>query len=174
VKVCDADDNEVETGEVGFLWVRGDSRATEYWQHPDKTAHAFRGPWYVSEDMLRRDAEGYFYYEGRADDMLKVSGKWLSPKEVENCLVGHPEVAEVAVVGHVDENGLTKPYAFVVTHGDDPAPELERELQQYVKDQLAPYKYPRRVIFMDDLPRTHLGKVDRGRLRYHIGGVDEV
>jgi len=170
VKVCDADGVEVKTGEVGFLWVRGDSRALEYWQHPEKTARAFRGPWYVSEDMLRRDAEGYFYYEGRADDMLKVSGKWLSPKEVENCLLGHPEVVEVAVVGHVEENGLTKPYAFVLTRGDDPLPELEGELQQYVKDQLAPYKYPRRVIFMDDLPRTHLGKVDRGLLRGHAGG----
>ena len=165
VKVCDADGVEVADGDVGYLWVRGESRALEYWQHPEKTARAFRGPWYVSEDMLRRDAEGYFYYEGRADDMLKVSGKWLSPKEVENCILGHPEVTEVAVVGHVDQNGLTKPYAFVLTRGDDTSPGLEQELQQYVKDQLAPYKYPRRVIFMDQLPRTHLGKVDRGRLR---------
>jgi acyl-coenzyme A synthetase/AMP-(fatty) acid ligase len=120
--------------------------------------------------MLRRDQEGYFYYEGRADDMLKVSGKWLSPKELENCLLGHPEVAEVAVVGVVDEDGLTKPYAFVITDSDYPPEGLEAELQQYVRDRLAPYKYPRRVIFRSDLPRTHLGKVDRGKLRRNPTG----
>lgn len=169
VRVCDAEGREVPDGEVGYLRVRGESRAIEYWRHPEKTARAFRGDWYVSEDMLRRDEEGFFYYEGRADDMLKVSGKWLSPGEVENCLMAHPAVVEVAVVGHVNTDGLTKPWAFVRIDGDHPAtPALEGELQQFVKDRLAPYKYPRRVIVMDDLPRTHLGKIDRGRLR----GVD--
>jgi len=117
----------------------------------------------VSGDMVRRDADGYFTYCGRADDLLKVSGKWLAPQEVENCLLQHPAVKEVAVVGVVGEHGLVKPHAFVVAtaahHG------LAEELQAFVRERLEPYKYPREVIFLDALPRTHLGKVDRARLR---------
>jgi acyl-coenzyme A synthetase/AMP-(fatty) acid ligase len=95
--------------------------------------------------------------------MLKVSGKWLAPREVENCLLGHPAVREVAVVGARDETGLTKPCAFVVAEG--PGDGLARELQAFVRETLEPYKYPREVLFLDSLPRTHLGKVDRGSLR---------
>ncbi len=163
VKVCDDDGRELPGGEVGALWVRGDSRAIGYWQQMDKTKQGFRGEWYVSGDMVRRDADGYFTYCGRADDLLKVSGKWLAPQEVENCLLQHPAVKEVAVVGVVGEHGLVKPHAFVVAtaahHG------LAEELQAFVRERLEPYKYPREVIFLDALPRTHLGKVDRARLR---------
>jgi len=150
-------------GEVGALWVRGRSRAIAYWQHLDKTAAAFRGEWYVSGDMVSRDADGFFTYGGRADDMLKVGGKWLSPQEVENCLLQHDAVREVAVVGVVDTNGLTKPHAYVVPTRDDAG--LEEELKRFVAERLEPYKHPRRVVFLERLPRTHLGKVDRGRLR---------
>ncbi len=163
VKVCDDDGKELPAGEVGWLWVRGNSRAIGYWQQMEKTKQAFRGDWYVSGDMIRRDADGYFTYCGRGDDMLKVSGKWLAPQEVENCLMQHPSVEEVAVIGIVDENGLTKPRAFVVA--TDPRPGLEEELKTFVKTRLEPYKYPREIVFMDALPRTHLGKVDRGQLR---------
>ena len=163
VKVCDDDGNELPAGDVGWMWVRGNSRAIGYWQNSEKTQDAFRGEWYASSDMVVRDENGIYTYCGRGDDMLKVSGKWLSPGEVENCLIQHPAVIEVAVVGVTDANGLTKPHAFVVAPvaGDG----LEEELKVFVKARLAPYKYPRRVVFMDDLPRTHLGKVDRGKLK---------
>src|SRR5881397_2688419 len=163
VKVCDDAGRELPNGEMGALWVRGGSRAIGYWQQMEKTKQGFRGEWYVSGDMVRRDADGYFSYCGRADDLLKVSGKWLAPQEVENCLMQHPAVEEVAVVGIVGEHGLVKPHAFVVAkaahHG------LAEELQAFVRERLEPYKYPREVIFLDALPRTHLGKVDRARLR---------
>ncbi len=163
VKICDEDGAKLPDGEVGWLWVRGNSRALGYWQQEEKTKQAFRGDWYVSGDMIRRDPDGYITYCGRGDDMLKVSGKWLSPQEVENCLLQHPAVKEVAVVGVVDENGLTKPHAFVVAAEKKDG--LGEELKAFVKDRLEPYKYPREVIFMDALPRTHLGKIDRGKLR---------
>lgn len=163
VKVCDDDGRELPDGEVGWLWVRGNSRAIAYWQQMDRTRAAFRGEWYVSGDMVRRDADGTFVYCGRGDDMLKVSGKWLSPQEVENCLLRHPLVAEVAVVGMTDAAGLVKPRAYVVAR--ERRPGLDEELKTWVKEKLEPYKYPREVVFMDVLPRTHLGKVDRARLK---------
>jgi benzoate-CoA ligase family protein len=162
VKLCDADGAEVPAGEVGALWVKGDSRAIAYWQRMDDTVHAFRGEWYVSGDMLRRNPDGTFVYCGRADDMLKVSGKWLSPGELENCLLQHQAVREVAVVGVRNEDGLVKPVAFVVS--DVPSPALGVELQAFAKSRLEPYKYPREVRFLDALPRTHLGKVNRHEL----------
>lgn len=162
IRLCDEEGREVEDGEVGRLWVRGDSRARGYWQKMEETKEAFRGEWYVSGDMLRRDEEGYYVYGGRADDMIKVSGKWFSPNELENCLLQHPAVREVAVVAATTEEGLTKPHAYVVA--DEPGPELAAELQAHAKERLQPYKYPREVVFLDDFPRTHLGKVDRGAL----------
>ncbi len=164
VRVRDEEGRDAAPGEVGLLWVRGDSRAHGYWQRPEKTRQAFRGEWFVSGDMVRQDADGYFVYCGRGDDMLKVSGKWLAPKELENCLVSHPAVAEVAVVGVADAEGLAKPCAFVVAAGAAPE-DFEAELQAWARDRLEPYKYPRTVVLMEDLPRTHLGKIDRGKLR---------
>ncbi|MGH7645138.1 MAG: benzoate-CoA ligase family protein [Gemmatimonadales bacterium] len=163
VRVCDDDGGALPDGDVGALWVRGDSRAIGYWQQMDKTRQGFRGEWYVSGDLIRRDADGYFTYCGRADDMLKVSGKWLSPQEVEGCLLEHPAVKEAAVIGVRTEQGLTKPHAFVVAAA--PSPALGEALKAFVRERLEPYKAPREVIFLDALPRTHLGKVDRGRLR---------
>ncbi len=165
IKVCDDEGREVAPGEVGALWVRGRSRAIAYWQQLDRTAAAFRGEWYVTGDLVRRDANGVVTYGGRGDDMLKVAGKWLSPQEVENCLLQHPAVKECAVVGVVDANGLTKPLAFVVLKDRAPAPALAEELKTFVKETLEPYKYPREVTFVEALPRTHLGKVDRARLK---------
>lgn len=162
VKLCDADGHTVPDGEVGALWVKGESRAIGYWQQMDDTMNAFRGEWYVSGDMLCRNPDGTFRYCGRSDDMLKVSGKWVAPGELENCLMTHPAVREVAVVGIKNVDGLVKPCAFVATAS--PSPALASELQELVKSKLEPYKYPRQVIFLDALPRTHLGKVDRGAL----------
>jgi benzoate-CoA ligase family protein len=163
VRVRDDLAHDLPDGEVGMLWVRGDSRAIGYWQQMDKTKAAFRGEWYVSGDLVRRDADGYFTYCGRADELLKVGGKWLAPQEVEGCLLQHPLVKEVAVVGVEDANGLTKPHAFVVV--SEQRAGLAEELQAFARERLEPYKAPRAVRFVDALPRTHLGKVDRGQLR---------
>jgi benzoate-CoA ligase len=115
--------------------------------------------------MISIDGEGWVTYRGRGDDMLKVSGKWLSPQELENCLLEHPAVREAVVVGARTEDGLVKPHAFVTLEagavGDG---DLAAALQAWAKGRLEPYKYPRAVTFVEDLPRTHLGKVDRGRL----------
>jgi acyl-coenzyme A synthetase/AMP-(fatty) acid ligase len=163
LRVCDEEGRELPDGEVGWLWVRGGSRAIAYWQRMERTQEAFRGEWYVTGDMVVRDADGYYAYCGRGDDMLKVSGKWLSPKEVENCLLQHPEVREAAVVGAVDAAGLVKPCAFVVARR--PGAGLDEELKSFVRERLEPNKAPRRVVIVEALPQTHLGKVDRGRLR---------
>ncbi|GJM43731.1 MAG: benzoate--CoA ligase [Gemmatimonadota bacterium] len=163
VKVCDDDGHQVADGETGWLWVRGQSRAQGYWQQHKKTCEAFRGEWYVSGDMVQRSSRGVFTYCGRGDDMLKVSGKWLAPSEVENCLLQHPAVREVAVIGAQDRQGLMKPHAFVVAAAATAA--LPVELQTWVREHLEPYKYPRAVTLLEALPRTHLGKADRGKLR---------
>jgi benzoate-CoA ligase family protein len=169
LRVCDDDGADVPDGEVGWLRVRGGARAIAYWQQQEKTEAAFRGEWYVTGDMVSRDADGCYTYCGRGDDMLKVSGKWLSPREVENCLLRHPAVKEAAVVGAVDADGLTKPHAFVVAK--DRRADLREELQAFVRENLEPYKYPREVHLVDDLPRTHLGKVDRGKLKAEVGAA---
>jgi benzoate-CoA ligase family protein len=163
VRVCDDDGAEVPDGEIGWLRVRGNSRALGYWQQLEKTCESFVGEWYVSGDMVSRDADGWFTYCGRGDDMLKVSGKWLSPREVENCLLAHAAVREAAVVGVADASGLTKPWAFVRV--DAQRPGLDDELKAFVRERLEPYKAPRQVRFLERFPRTHLGKVDRGALR---------
>lgn len=164
VQVRDEEGREVPRDTVGRLWVRGDSRAIGYWQRMDETRRAFQGEWYASGDMVRMDEEGYVTYEGRADDMLKVSGKWLSPKALEDCLLEHPAVREVAVVGAADANGLVMPKAFVVARDGHDPDTLTAELQRWAKARLEPYKYPRAVAYLQALPRTHLGKVDRGAL----------
>lgn len=165
VMLCDEDGNEVPAGTVGRMRVRGGSRAIEYWRHPELSAEAFVDDWYISGDMMSRSGDGYLTYHGRADDMLKVSGKWLSPGEVENCLLEHGAVREAAVVGIGTADGLVKPEAFVVLSGGADPAGMESTLQEHVKSRLEPYKYPRAVHVLEDLPRTHLGKVDRGALK---------
>jgi len=163
VRVCDEAGTLVADGEVGMLWVRGNSRAIGYWQQMEKTKAAFRGEWYASSDLISCDPDGFITYHGRADDMLKVAGKWLSPQEVEGCLLQHPVVREVAVVGVVGDGGLTKSHAFVVVN--EQRADLAEELKGFVRERLEAYKAPREIVFMEALPRTHLGKVDRGKLR---------
>jgi len=163
VKACDDDGNEVSTGEIGICWVRGKSRAVGYWQLMEKTADCFRGEWYVTGDLIRKDEDGFYTHCGRGDDMMKVSGKWVSPLEVENCLLKHPAVRDCAVVPVTDAAGLTKPCAYVITA--EQAESLENELKNFVKQNLEPYKYPRSIVFLESLPRTHLGKVDRAALK---------
>ncbi len=163
IRVMDEEGNPVPDGTMGHLWVRGGSRALGYWQQLDKTQTCFRGEWVVTGDLVRRDADGYFTYGGRADELLKVSGKWLSATEVEGCLLQHPAVSQVAVVGVADTNGLVKPHAWIIPR--ERREGLAEELKAFVCERLEHYKCPREVIFVDSLPTTHLGKVDRGRLR---------
>jgi benzoate-CoA ligase family protein len=163
VKVADEEGRPLPDGEMGHLWVRGGSRALGYWQQLEKSQATFRGEWVVSGDLVRRDPDGYFTYGGRADELLKVSGKWLSATEVEGCLLLHPAVSQVAVVGVADQSGLVKPHAYVIPRERHDG--LAEELKAFVRDRLEPYKHPREVIFVETLPMTHLGKVDRGKLR---------
>jgi benzoate-CoA ligase family protein len=164
VRVRDESGEDLADGEVGQLWVRGGSRAIGYWRDLPRTEQAFRGEWFVGGDLVVRDADGWITYCGRSDDVLKVGGKWLAPQEVESCLMKHPAVAECAVVGVENADGLVKPYAFVVpaTRTED---DLEAALKAHVLESLQPYKHPRRVIVVDALPRTHLGKIDRAELK---------
>lgn len=167
VELVDPEGAPVPPGEIGRMRVKGGARANGYWQNVEADRAAFHGPWYVSQDMMQRRPDGAFVYCGRGDDMLKVSGRWLSPREVEDQLLAHDLVQEVAVIGVANAEGLVKPWAFVRPHGAMPEDEgaAAASLQAYIKETMEPYKYPRQVRFMADLPRTHLGKINRGRLR---------
>ena len=151
--------------EVGTLWVAGDSVALCYHGDRDKSWQTFHGRWCCTSDLFRLDAEGYLWFAGRADDLIKVSGQWVSPLEVEDCLLAHPAVAEVAVVG-VDEAGLMKTVAHVVVReGFTAGDALAKALQDFARARLLPHKYPRAVTFTSDLPKNDRGKVDRKLLR---------
>jgi benzoate-CoA ligase family protein len=164
-RIVDGEGREVPDGEIGRLRVKGDSAALGYFGAHEKSKETFAGDWCTSADLFRRDADGYYYFAGRADDMLKVGGIFVSPLEIEDCLLRHPSVREVAVVG-VEEHGLTVPKAFVVAKEGFAAGEaLATELQAFVKRTLAPYKYPRQVAFLEALPRGGTGKVLRRELR---------
>jgi benzoate-CoA ligase family protein len=164
-RVVGPDGADVPDGEIGTLWVKGDSAALCYWQAHEKSKEVLRGDWVVSGDLFRRDPAGYFYYAGRADDMLKVGGIFVSPMEVEACLMRHAHVLEAAVIGFEDEDGLVKPLAYVVPRDTAPSEELARSLIDHVKGQLAHYKAPRRIQFVEALPRSDRGKILRRELR---------
>ena len=157
---------EAEVGEVGDLHISGPTSATSYWQNPEKSAATFRSDWTVTGDKYIRDAEGWCIYVGRGDDMLKVGGIYVSPIEVEEALASHPDVLEAAVIGAPDADELIKPKAFVVlNHGLSADAEIKDALKAHVKTLLAPYKYPRWIEFVDDLPKTATGKIQRFLLR---------
>jgi benzoate-CoA ligase len=166
VRLLGEDGNPVAKGEIGELQVAGATSAAYYWNNREKSRNTFLGPWTRSGDKYTESDDGYFTYSGRDDDMLKVSGIWVSPFEVESALTSHAEVLEAAVVGQADESGLIKPKAFVVLRSDTPeSPQLTAALQQHVKAQLAPYKYPRWIEFVKELPKTATGKIQRFKLR---------
>jgi benzoate-CoA ligase family protein len=164
-RLVDAEERDCAAGEPGTLWIKGESAAVAYWQAHRKSKDVLRGDWVVTGDLLRRDAQDLFWYEGRADDMLKVGGIYVSPLEVENCLLQHHAVAECAVIGYKDAAGLIKPKAFVVPREGTPTPALALELQEFVKRRLAPFKYPRQVEFVASLPKNDRGKIERRRLQ---------
>src|SRR2546421_6665868 len=157
---------EVADGTVGNLLIKGDSTCAYYWNKHERTKDTIQGQWIRTGDKFYRDGDGYYWYAGRADDMLKVGGIWVSPVEIENTLVEHPAVQEAGVIGRQDADRLEKPMAYVVlAAGHAPSPELGRELQDFVRSRIAEYKRPRWVEFVEALPKTATGKTQRFKLR---------
>ena len=155
-------------GEIGVLWVKGDSVSQGYWLDRDKSWKTFHGHWCRTGDLFHVDEEGYLYFAGRTDDLLKVGGQWVAPLQVEECLLGHAAVAACAVIG-IENDGLVKTKAFIVLRaGHEKSPALATELQEHVRGKLAKYKYPRVVEFVDDLPKNDRGKVDKKALRARL------
>jgi benzoate-CoA ligase len=166
IRIIDSDGADLPAGGIGDLWVRGPSTALGYWNRSRLTRDRMRGEWFVTGDKYRKDDEGYYWYAGRADDMFRVSGQWVSPTEVEAALIEHASVLEAAVVAYEEESGLFTPKAFVVLKESGAgSAELSRELQEFVKQRIAPYKYPRRIEFVPELPKSAAGKVLRYKLR---------
>ncbi|SDR35545.1 benzoate-CoA ligase family [Rhizobiales bacterium GAS113] len=165
VRLLDKDGEEVADDQEGILWVRGQSSAPLYWNRPDKTAETMRGDWIYTGDRFRRDRDGFHYFRGRADDLIKVSGQWVYPLEVELCIADHPSVREVAVMGvELPDRRMVLRAYVVALDGAADKERLAAELQAYVKTTLLPYKYPREIEFLDELPKTGTGKIDRQAL----------
>jgi benzoate-CoA ligase family protein len=165
-RIVGPDGSEVATGEMGTLRVRGDSAALCYWNAHEESKKTFAADWCTTGDQFHVDEEGYYWYHGRADDMLKVSGVYVAPTEIENCLLQCPPILECAVVGHDDGDGLIKPKAFIVLReGENPSEALSTEIKEFVKARLALYKYPRWIEFVPSLPKNDRGKINRKELK---------
>ncbi|HEU5453786.1 MAG TPA: benzoate-CoA ligase family protein [Terriglobales bacterium] len=165
-RILDEHGAPVPTGEIGNLYIQSDAVCSCYWNQHEKTKGTIEGHWIRTGDKYRQDEDGYYWYAGRSDDMLKVSGVWVSPTEIEATLIEHPEVQEVAVVGRRDGDNLLKPAAYVVLRdGVSGGDTIARELQQFVISRLAVYKRPRWIEFVPELPKTATGKVQRFKLR---------
>ncbi|MGB6485008.1 MAG: benzoate-CoA ligase family protein [Candidatus Acidiferrales bacterium] len=165
-KILNDDGAEVPRGEIGNLWVRGGSAFAGYWNKDELTAGAKKGEWVLTGDKFTCDADGYFHYCGRTDDMMKVAGMWVSPSEVENALLAHPAIAEVAVVAQANENGLIHPGAYVVVkNGIEIRAELAQEIRDWLRQKMVSYKCPQTVQFVENLPKTATGKIQRFLLR---------
>lgn len=166
VALRDKDGRDVADDEEGILWVRGDSNTPLYWNRPDKSAETIReGGWIYTGDRFVRDADGFHFFRGRADDLIKISGQWVYPLEVELCLADHPDIRECAVfAAELPDRRMTLKAVVVMNSRAADQSETTRRLQDYVKGKLLPYKYPREVIFIDELPKTGTGKIDRQAL----------
>jgi acyl-coenzyme A synthetase/AMP-(fatty) acid ligase len=165
-QVIDAEGREVATGEMGTLRIRGDSAALCYWQAHDKSKETFAGDYCTTGDQFHVDEDGYYWYHGRTDDMLKVSGVYVAPVEIEGCLLQHEAVLECAVIGHDAGDRLIKPKAFIVPRENfAPSEELAASIKEFVKTHLALYKYPRWIEFVASLPKNDRGKIDRRKLK---------
>lgn len=165
LRLVDDEGHDVADGELGELLVSGGSAGDGYWNQRAKSRATFAGEWTHTGDKYFRDAEGYYHYCGRTDDMFKVSGRWVSPFEVEQAIVSHPSVIEAAVVAREDDEGLVKPKAFVVFQEPCNAGDLHEELKSHVKAEIGVWKYPRWVEAVDELPKTATGKIQRYKLR---------
>jgi benzoate-CoA ligase len=165
-RIVDDHDQPVPVGAMGNLLIKGDSTCAYYWNQHEKTKQTIQGEWIRTGDKYYRDADGYYFYGGRTDDMLKAGGIWVSPVEIESVLIDHEAVLECAVVGRDDVDGLSKPFAYVVLRADvSGTPELAAALQSFVRERLADYKRPRGVEFVAELPKTATGKLQRFKLR---------
>jgi benzoate-CoA ligase family protein len=165
LKILDDSGNAVPPGEAGDLYVKGDSALALYWAQHEKSKRSVLGDWFFTGDRYRVDEDGFYWYEGRSDDMIKVSGLWVSPIEIESVLLEHPSVAESAVVG-IDVEGFTKIKAFVIIKGDVAGGDsLVAELQEHCRSRLQRYQYPHLIDFVPDLPKTVTGKIQRYKLR---------
>ena len=166
LKIVDDNGQEVPQGEIGTLMVKGNSDAQQYWRKREKTKTTMQGQWLNTGDKYYIDKDGYYWCGGRADDMIKAGGIWVSPVEVENCLNQHPAVKECAVVGAPDDKGLLKPKAYVVLkHGFEESEKLKEELKKWALDRLAKFKYPRWIEIVTELPKSATGKIQRFKLR---------
>ncbi|MDQ6918065.1 MAG: benzoate-CoA ligase family protein [Candidatus Dormibacteraeota bacterium] len=163
LKILDDDGDPVPDGQAGDMYVKGDSALSSYWRQHEKTKRSVLGEWFFSGDRYRRDEDGFYWYEGRSDDMIKVSGLWVSPIEVEGVLLEHPAVGESAVVG-VEVDGFMKIKAFVIAKGEA-SPALAAELQEHCKSRLQRYQFPHLIEFVPELPKTLTGKIQRYKLR---------
>jgi len=166
LRLVDLEGREVQPGVIGDLLVSGESIASCYWNNSQLTSERMRGKWFFTGDKFWIDDDGYYWYAGRSDDMFRVSGQWVSPAEVEAALIEHKAVLEAAVVAYRESTELHSPKAFVVLReGISPTLDLARELQEFVKQRILPYKYPRHIQFIENLPKTAAGKVLRYKLR---------
>ena len=163
IALKDKDGREVGDNEEGIMWVRGDSSTPLYWNRPDKSAETIReGGWIYTGDRFVRDADGFYFFRGRADDLIKISGQWVYPLEVELCLAEHPEVRECAVfAAELPDRRMTLKAVVVMNRRVFDASATTKMLQDFVKARLLPYKYPREIKFIDELPKTGTGKIDR-------------
>jgi len=165
-RLVDEDGNIVPKGETGTLQVKGDSVAASYWNQHEKTKDSFVGHWFTTGDRFYQDEDDNYWYVGRADDMIKAGGIYVSPIEVESTIMKHDSVLECGVIGKKDDNGLSKPQAFIVLkEGYQDSQQLEKELKDFVKEKIAHYKYPRWIQFVSELPKGPTGKIQRYKLR---------
>jgi len=163
--IVDEEGKPAAANAIGNLWVRGQSAFSEYWNKPEKTAQTIQDGWVHTGDKFYRDTDGFYFYCGRADDMMKIAGMWVSPAEVENAMLSHPAVAEAAVVGR-DVGGLTRMTGFVVLHPNFKGEtEVAESIRIGVRSKLVAYKCPQEIIFVKDLPQTATGKIQRFKLR---------
>jgi benzoate-CoA ligase family protein len=167
-RLLDADGRPVPDGTPGVLHVRTPSASVGYWNHPEHTHRAFVDGWFRTGDLLTRDADGFYHHHGRADDVFKVAGQWVTPADVERVLLAHPSVADAAVIGAADAGGLVKPFAFVVAANGARDERLSAELAALAAAQLPPHQRPRRIIMIDELPRTATGKLQRFVLKERV------
>jgi benzoate-CoA ligase family protein len=173
-RLLDENGIPVARGDIGTLWVKGDSTCAFYWNRHELTKQTIEGDWIRTGDHCYQDDDGYYWFAGRSDDMLKVGGIWVSPAELEHTLMEHPAVLACGVIGRADQDGLTKPLAYVVPRsGIEATPELALEIQQLARHRLADYKRPRWVEFVEALPATATGKVQRFKLRERAAQTDE-
>ena len=166
IALRDTDGREVGDNEEGIMWVRGDSNTPLYWNRPDKSAETIReGGWIYTGDRFIRDSDGFHFFRGRADDLIKISGQWVYPLEVELCLAEHPDIRECAVfAAELPDRRMTLKAVVVMNKRDFDADDATKRLQDFVKEKLLPHKYPREVRFIDELPKTGTGKIDRQAL----------